>query len=91
LQGRGDPVIREVIERELIPVLLRSSSRLGQECIGGGSTAAHSLRDSLALKWIHEAGGISDKKYAPGGRNGADHAHLEPTTQAACWDCMRVI
>ncbi len=78
-------MIWKVVDRQRRPIALCCLPWLGEERFGGRTPAAHRLGDPLTLKRIDQTGGVADEEYPPFGRNGANHAHLEPTTQATRW------
>ncbi len=71
-----------MVGRQCGPVALRGTTRLAQQCLCRGATAAHGLGDTLALQRIHETGGVADKEHVSPGRSRADNTHLEPSSQA---------
>ena len=82
-------MIWKVVDRQRRAIALYCLPWPGEERFRGRTPAAHRLGDPLTLKRIDQTGGVADEKYPSFGGNGANHAHLEPTTQATRWHRKR--
>ena len=80
---RRPPAGREDGHGQMAAVAVGGPARRAEHGFGRRPPAGHGLGDALTLQGVDQPGGVAHQQHPSGRRGGPDHAHLEPSAQAA--------